>query len=74
MNSWIFYFTDSLGHMTAVVGSGESISEAEDDAKTKWDTAVSGRDDYAERSPIVEIVYSMISTEEGGDEMPGLLL
>ena len=74
MNDWIFYFTDSLSTMTAVVGSGESQSEAEADARTKWDTAFSGRDDYASRSPIIEVIDSTISTEVDGDGMPGLVL
>lgn len=73
MDSYIFYLTDSLSTMTAVVGSGESIAEAEGDALAKWDTAVSGRDDYADRTPIIEVIYSTISTEDS-DSMPGLIL
>lgn len=73
MHSWIFYITDGLGTMTAVVGSGETISEAEVDALTKLDTAISGRDDYSERSQVEEVIYSTISTEQDND-MPGLIL
>ena len=74
MDSWIFYITDSLSTMTAVVGTGESRSEAEVDARTKWDGAVDGRDDYESRIPITEVIYSTISTEAGGDGMVGLIL
>lgn len=73
MNSWIFYFTDSMSSMVAVVGSGETREEGEAAALSKWDTAASLLDDYAERSPIMEIVYSGLSTELDGD-LPGLLL
>jgi hypothetical protein len=73
MDSWIFYITDGCSKMTAVVGSGESYSLAEADALAKFDTSISGRDDYAERAVIREAVYSTISTESDGD-MPGLIL
>ena len=73
MDSWIFYFTDSLGTRTAVVGAGDSMGEAEVDALAKWGTAMSGRDDYGTRSPIVSSIYSEITTELDGD-MPGLVL
>lgn len=74
MNSWIFYLTDSLNTMTAVAGEGELIADAEVDALAKWDTAISGREDYAERAHIVGVIYSAIATEPSGDDMPGLIL
>lgn len=74
MNSWIFYITDNLRTMTAVVGDGNTQSEAEADAKTKWDAAVSGRGDYPQRVPIREVIYSTISTKVDGNDMAGLIL
>ena len=74
MESWIFYLNDSLGAMTAVVGAGATMSEAEEDAKTKWDTWASGRPDYTERAPIVSVIYSTISTELLDDNLVGLIL
>jgi hypothetical protein len=73
MHSWIFYITDGLSTMTAVVGAGESRSDAEADALAKLDTSISNRDDYAARAVIQEVVYSTIGTEMDGD-MPGLIL
>lgn len=74
MNSWIFYMTDSLGSMSAVVGIGTDIAEAEAAAHVKWDALASGRPDYAERSPIAGVIYSTISTKLNSDDMPGLIL
>ena len=74
MSSWIFYITDGLNTMTAVVGAGDSYSEAEFDALAKFDTSITGRDDYAERSPVKEVIYSTISTAVSGGDMPGLIL
>lgn len=74
MNSCIFYFTDSLRTMTAVVGSGTNPSECEADARAKWAALVAGRPDNGERSPIVEVLNAGLSTELGRDAMPGLIL
>lgn len=74
MDNYIFYITDSMGSMVAVVGSGDSQDEAEVDARVKWDGVVDSRDDYQSRIPITEIIYSTIDTGLDGDEMPGLIL
>lgn len=74
MVSCIFYLTDSLRTMTAVLGTGETKSAAEADALVLWDTTFSGRTDYAERTPIIEIIDSGLSTELGNNSMPGLVL
>lgn len=74
MNTWIFYFTDSLRTMTAVAGVGVNRTEGEADARAKWEALVSGRPDYATRTPIIECIYSGLTTELDGDAMPGLLL
>jgi hypothetical protein len=73
MHSWIFYITDGLSTMTAVVGAGESRSEAEVAALVKFDSSISGRDDYAARAVIQEVIYSTLGTELDSD-MPGLIL
>ena len=74
MNSWIFYITDSLGSMTAVVGSGGNQTEAEDGARVKWAALYDSREDFGHRAPIVEVIYSTISTEADSNEMVGLIL
>lgn len=74
MNSWIFYLTDSKHTMSAVVGTSDNIATAEEDALAKWDTAVSGLDDYAERTPIINVLYSTLSTELDDKDIPGLIL
>ena len=74
MNTWIFYFTDSLRTMTAVAGTGTNRTEGETDARAKWAALMAGRPDGGERSPIVECIDSGLTTELRGDSMPGLIL
>lgn len=74
MHSWLFYLTDSLGTMIAVVGDGDTRTDAEAAALANWESLTSSREDYGARSPIVEVIYAEISTETGSDDLPKLLL
>lgn len=74
MNSWIFYFTDSLNTVTAVVGAGTSMEEAKTTALAKWDTFASGRPDYTDRAPVVDVIDAELTTLSDSDDMPGLIL
>ena len=74
MNTWIFYLTDSLGTMRAVAGTGTDMGVAESNALTKWDSATNELDDYDQRTPIVSVVYSTITTELDDNLVPGLIL
>ncbi len=60
--TFIFYITDSLDSVTAVVGTGADHSAAEAEAIAKWDAAISGRSDYAQRAPVVATNYSMLGS------------
>ena len=53
MSSWLFQITDTARDITNVVGDGDTIEDAEVDATAKWDAAMSGRPDYADRLPIL---------------------
>jgi len=74
MNTWIFYFIDSLNTMTAVAGTGTNRAEGEVDARAKWAALVAGRSDNTERSPIVDCIDSGLTTTLSADNMPGLIL
>jgi len=74
MNTWIFYLTDSLGTMSAVAGTGTDMGVAESNARTKWDHETNELDDYDQRTPIVSVVYSTITTELDDNLVPGLIL
>jgi hypothetical protein len=70
--NYIFYLTDSLGSATAVVGTGASYAAAESDAMSKWNAAISQRDDFGSRTPIVETNYSMLGSIEDVPSLPEL--
>ena len=53
MASWLFTIVDTAHDTAMVVGDGDTVEDADTDARAKWDTAISGRDDYSDRAPII---------------------
>ena len=63
MSSWLFEILDTARDVTSVIGDGDTVADADVDARAKWDALMSSRSDYADRIPIIGSTATRLSTE-----------